>query len=75
MYIEFFFSILRMSLVFTGNFMFLKSSLFAKSLSAFVILAGFKYLTKHHLNHSLSSVFLILINPFLGWSNSFGNLI
>ena len=42
--------------------MFLKSSVFAKSLSDFVILlglwsAGFKNLTKHHLNHSLSSVF------------------
>ena len=53
----------------------LKSSFLAKSLSAFVILAGwwfagFKYLTVLHLKHSLSSIFLILINPFLRWSNS-----
>ena len=59
---EFFFSILSMSLILTGNFMSLKSSLFAKSLSAFVILlglwsAGFKCLIKHHLKHSLSTVF------------------
>ena len=58
----------------------LKSTLFAKSLSAFAILtglwsAGFKCLTKQNLNHSLSSVFWILINPFLEWSNSFGDLI
>ena len=49
-------------LIFTGNFMPLKSSLFAKSLSAFVILLGlwsavFMRLTKHHLKHSLSSLF------------------
>ena len=54
---EFFFSTLYISL--TGNFMPLKSTFLAKSLPAFVILAGlrsagFKYLTKHHLNHSLS---------------------
>ena len=77
---EFFFSILWMSLILTGNLMSLKSSLFAKSLSAFVVLiwlwsAGFKYQTKHHLKQSLSSIFWILLNPFLGWSNSFGNLI
>ena len=35
----------------------------------------FKCLTKHHLNHSLASVFWILIKLFLGWSNSIGNLI
>ena len=40
----------------------LKSSLFAKSLSTFLILlglwsAGFKYLTKNNLKHPLSSVF------------------
>ena len=60
--------------------MFLKSSFLANSLSAFVILlglgsSGFKYLTKHHLKHSLSSIFWILINPFFAWSNSLGNLI
>ena len=75
-----FFSILWMSLVFTVYFLSLKSSLLAKYLSAFVIpaglrSAGFEYLTKHHLKHSLSSSFWILINPFAGWSNSFGNLI
>ena len=37
---EFFISILRMSLTLTGNFMSLKSSFLAKSLSAFVILFG-----------------------------------
>ena len=40
-----------------------QSSLFAKSLSAFVIFlgvwcTGFMYLIKHHLKHSLSSLFL-----------------
>ena len=30
---------------------------------------GFKYLTMDNLNHQLSSIFSILINPFLGWSN------
>ena len=57
-----FFSILCISLTLTGNFMSLKSRLLAKALSAFVILAGlqsagFKYLTKHHLKDSLSSIF------------------
>ena len=56
----------------TGNFIPLKSSFLANLLLAFVILAGlrsggFKCLTKHHLKHSLSSTFSILINPFLGW--------
>ena len=60
-----------MSQIFTGNFMFLKSS--------FLILpgsrsTGFKYLSKHYLKHSISSIFWILINHFLGWSNLFGNL-
>ena len=77
---EFFFSILWKSRIFTGNFMFLKSNFLANSLSGFVILlelwfAGFKYLTIRHLKHSLSSIFVILTNPFLGWSNSLGNLI
>ena len=77
----FFFLILRMSLVFTGNFMSLKSSLFAKGWSVFVILLGlwspgFKYLAKHYLKRSLPSVvFWALINLFHGWSNFFGNLI
>ena len=58
----------------------LKLSFLPKSVSAFVILsgswsAGFKYLTKGHFKHSLSSIFSILINTFLGWSNSFCNLI
>ena len=60
MSMEIFFSILRMSLVLTGKIMSLKSSLFAKFLSAFVIFLGlwsagaeFKYLTKQHLKHSL----------------------
>ena len=78
MLIEFLFSILSMSLILTGNFMSLISSLFAKSLSACVNLlglrsSGFMYLTKHHLKHSLSSVFCTLIKPFFGWSNSLGN--
>ena len=59
----------------------LESSSLANFLSAFVILIGiqsavFKYLTKIHLKHSLSSTFLkILINPYLEWCNSFGNFI
>ena len=62
MLMEIFFSIFSMPLGFTGIFMSLKPSLFAKSSSAFAILlglcsAGFKYLTKHHLKHSLSPVF------------------
>ena len=40
----------------------LKLRFLAKSLSTLVIIAGiqsagFKYMTKHHLNHSLSSIF------------------
>ena len=51
-----------------------------ETLSAFVIIlglwsAGFKNLTKYYLNYSLSSIFWILINPFLGRSNSLGNFI
>ena len=59
----------------------LESSSLANFLSAFVILIGiqsavFKYLTKIYLKHSLSLTFLkILINPYLEWSNSFGNFI
>ena len=57
----------------------LKSIPSEKSLSIFVVLdelrsIGCKYLNKHHLKHSLSSIFLILIKPFLDWSNSFGSL-
>ena len=53
-------------------------NIFTKWLSAFVILvgwwsAGFKYLTKDNLKHSLTSIFGILINHFLGCSTSFGN--
>ena len=75
--IEFFLSILWMSLS-SENFMSLKSSFFAKSLSPLVILlrlwsAGFKCLTKHLTK--LSSVFWILIQFFLGWSNSLGYII
>ena len=75
---EFFFSILRISLTLSGNFMPLESNFLAKSQSNFMILlglwyAGRKYLTKHQLKHSLSSIFLILINPFLGWSDFFDN--
>ena len=50
---------------FLMQIMSLKSSLFIKSLSAFLILAEWcsaEY-TKHHLRHSLP----ILIKPFLGW--------
>ena len=80
MTIKFFYSILYMSLIFTGTFISLKSSFLVNSLTDFVNFvalqsAGFKCLTILHLNHSLSSIFSILINPFLGWFNSFGNLI
>ena len=76
---EFFFTIVWMSQILTGNFMSLKSSVLANSLSAFVILAGlwsagFKYLTILYLKHSLSPIFWMLIRPFLGWSNSIGSL-
>ena len=45
-----------MSLILTGNFMSVKSSLLAKSSSAFVVFlglwsAGFNYLTKHYLKY------------------------
>ena len=74
------FSTLRLSLVLTGSFMSPKSSFLANSLSVLAILvglrsAGFKYLTNHHLKHSSSSIFPILINLFLGWSNSPGNFV
>ena len=76
----FFFSILWTSLILNENVTFFKSNLFVKSLSIFVIFlglwsVGLTHLTKHHLKHSLSSVFWILIKAFLGWSNSSGNLI
>ena len=66
--------------ILSGNFMSLKSILFEKSLSAIVTLAklqsaGFKYLTEHHLKHSLSLIFWILIKTFLGYPNCFDNLI
>ena len=64
MSMEIFFLISRKFLVFTGNFQIKssKSIFLTKSLSASLILAqlqsaGFKYMTKHHLKHSLSSVF------------------
>ena len=54
----------RKFLVFTGDFQIksLKSIFLTKSLSDYLILAGlqsagFKYMAKHHLKHSLSSVF------------------
>ena len=76
MSLELFFSILWMFLIFTGKRMSFKSVFLANSLSVSVILAGlrsgrFKYLTVLLLKHSLSSIFWILINHFLGWSNSF----
>ena len=51
-----------MFLILTGHFMPLKSNFLAKSLSAFAGLrsAGFKYLIKFHLKHSLSSIFRIV---------------
>ena len=74
-------SILWMSLVCSlySRFYGFDINLFAKSLSHFVILlkfwsAGFKCLIKHHLKHSLSSLFWILMKPFCGCSFSFGNL-
>ena len=57
-----FFSVLCISLTLTGNFKPLQSSFLAKPLSAFVPLAGLrsaglKYMTKHYLKLSLSSIF------------------
>ena len=52
-----------------GNFMSLKVSCFTNSFSTFLIFAGFlfiglKYLTKHHLKHSLSSFwFFFQLDP------------
>ena len=71
------FSILWMCLILTGNLMSLKSSSFAKSLSALVIplwlwSVGLKYLPEHHLKHSLLPIFWILISPYLGGCNFFG---
>ena len=68
--IKILFSIERTSLILTENVMSLKSSFLVKFLSAFLIIAArwparYKYLTKHHLNHSLTSIFWILIKPFL----------
>ena len=56
---RFLFSIFQMSLIFTGRFMPLKSQFWSNSLPAIVILheiesAGFKYLNKLQLKHSLS---------------------
>ena len=52
------FSVLWMSLIVAEKFMSLKSSYFAKSVSIFLVLAGWwfagcKYLTKHQLKHLL----------------------
>ena len=56
-----------------------KINYFCKIFIRFLISPGLRSsgstcLIKHHLNHLLSSVFWILIKRFLGWSNSFGNL-
>ena len=80
MMIEFFLPIFWMSLAINGNFMSSTSNLFAKSLSALVIIAGLqstgcKYLAKLYLKYPLLSIFLMIIKPFLEWSNSFANLI
>ena len=69
-----------MSLTLTGNVMSFKSRPFAKYLSDFVIFpgllsAGCKNLTKYHFKHSLSSIFRILIETFIGWCNSLGNFV
>ena len=65
---------------FDWNFYVFNIELFPKIFSAFVTFAGwwsagFMYMTKLHLKRSLSSIFWILINDFLAWSNSFSNLI
>ena len=80
MAIEFFFSILWISLILTENFMYSKSNSSSNSLSIFLILAGWqsagcKYLTKHHLKHWSLSKFWVITKPFFGWSNLFGNWI
>ena len=81
LYLEFFFFFLFFVFDFKNvsnfdwSFMSLKSILSANSWSAFVIFLGlwsfgFKYLIKHHhFKHSWSSIFWILINPFLVWLN------
>ena len=76
-FLFFFFSFVHISNL-TGNFMSLKSSFLAKFLLAFVLLlslwsAGCKYLTKHHLKHSLSSTFWILVSSIFWWTNSLSN--
>ena len=68
---EFFFSILLISPILTGNFISLKSYLLSKILSTFLNLAGWwsaecNYHIKHHLKHWLPSKFWILTKPFLG---------
>ena len=78
--VEFFFSILWQYLILIGKLMSSKSNWSANISSVFLILtgwcsAGCKYLSAHHFKHLLALIFCILIQPFLGWSNSFGNLI
>ena len=41
--------------------------------SSWIMSAWFKYLTKHHLKHSLSSTFWILVSSIFWWTNSLSN--
>ena len=70
------FSSMTRSLI--GNLISLKPNSLSNILSAFRVLdglrsVGYKYLTNHHLEHSLSLIFLMLLKPFFGWSNPFGD--
>lgn len=68
---------LWISLILTGILMDSKPNSSSNKLPLFLILAGWwsagsKYLTKHHVKHSLLSKFSILIKHFFGNSNSSG---
>ena len=61
-----------------GNLISLKPNSISNFLSTFRVLdglrsVGYKYLTNHHLKHSLPLIFLMLLKPFFGWSNPFGD--
>ena len=77
MILEFFFFF---NLILTCHFMSSKYNSPANISSVFQILngswsAGCKYLTIHHLKHSLRFIFCILIKAFFVWFNSPSNLI
>ena len=66
--------------ILTGNFLFLSNQSFSKTFinfckSFWIMVRRHTYLTIHDSEHSLSSIFWILITSFLGWFSSFGTSI